>query len=86
MEVEEATELMLIADQVTVEKEEEATEMNVDQVLMEEELKVTVIVDQVPAEEEEEEEATEMNVDQVLMEEEEEEATELKVTVDQVLE
>ena len=49
MEVEEATELMLIADQVTVEKEEEATEMNVDQVLMEEELKVRVIVYQVPA-------------------------------------
>ena len=48
MEIEEATELMLIVDQVTV--EEDSTEMNVvvEQVLIEEERKVTVIVDQVP--------------------------------------
>ena len=70
MEKEEATELMLIVDQVTVGEEEEATEMNVvvDQVLMEEELKVTVIADQVLMSVED---ATELTVivDEVLEEE-----------------
>ena len=81
---EEATELMVIVDQVLMEeeKEEEEAMVIVDQVPMEAEeeaTELTVIVDQVPMEEEAE---AMVIVDQVLMEEEE--ATELTVIVDQV--